>query len=52
MMSMLHVIQNMKSKKKHGGHCGKSADVLEGIGRLKFKILELHFCLLLVVSNS
>lgn len=37
MMSMLHVIQNMKTKKKHGGHCGKSVDVLEGIGRLKLK---------------
>lgn len=37
MMSMLHAIQNMKTKKKHGGHCGKSVDVLEGIGRLKLK---------------
>lgn len=43
MMSMLHVIQNMKTKKKHGGHCGKSVDVLEGIGRLKFKNIGITF---------
>ncbi|KAG8124671.1 hypothetical protein E2320_019958 [Naja naja] len=40
MMSMLHVIQNTKTKKKHGGHCGKNVDVLEGIGRSYSRNLE------------
>lgn len=41
MMRMLHVMQNMKRKKEHGGPFGNSADGPKGTGKLKLRHIRI-----------